>query len=429
MTIQIPRANAPSPGRSGRNLGLWGSDWIVLCDRQALTNPDNVQSDGSTQLKQMSRLIFQACASPGTVRMLYTNNRGTGDYTVRAGVDDGTTIAAAPFGGQRDITIRHGEWVWTDPVSVTVAQAAFLAARTYLTVASGTKFELNHVRSDTSHISGDGGTIGASATDQTTAGTVAVNATQYYGPHAIFYKPSGKVPVVLVVGDSISLYGGTADQQGFQRYAFAGTTSVLTAGQGGDTLAQFTLDNPYTSGDTRTRKLFAPGYGNNRVCEYGINDIYVDRVTLAVTKTRLIAAWTALDTGDGARLWQHTITPKTGADNAAGDDNTTECRLPLNTWLRDGAPMSGGAAVATGTVGASRCPVYSKTGALVTAASGPSGHPLTNGGIIDVADTVEKAADRSLWNDPTDFQDGLHLSDQGHAKLAGAYPVAAMTAP
>lgn len=137
-------------------------------------------------------------------------------------------------------------------------------------------------------------------------------------------------------------------------------------------------------------------------CQYGFNDLFNSSRTAAQLQADLISIWT-LGSARGVRVYQTTITPQ----NASTDGfmaNLTQAnagaeayRVTVNQWLRDGAPISSGAAVPAGTTGApvSRCNVYDKTGAKVVSASGPAGHPLY--GTIDVAGTIETGTDSGLW--------------------------------
>ena len=90
-----------------------------------------------------------------------------------------------------------------------------------------------------------------------------------------------------------------------------------------------------------------------------------------------------------------------------GQTATRTDRVHFNQWLRDGAPLSGGAPVAVGTAGADRCPV-AQNGVIIREAEG-AGHPLA--GVTDIADAVESSQDSGLWKTgwpASAYQDGLH---------------------
>lgn len=120
-------------------------------------------------------------------------------------------------------------------------------------------------------------------------------------------------------------------------------------------------------------------------------------------QANLIMLWNQQN-GYGQRVIQTTITPNTtSTDGWATTGNQTPVnatveshRVQLNDWLRGGAPMSGGLAVAVGT-----------SGALL---AGDTGHPLY--GYWEITDNVESARNSGIWKAGY-TTDGLHPNITG----------------
>jgi hypothetical protein len=142
---------------------------------------------------------------------------------------------------------------------------------------------------------------------------------------------------------------------------------------------------------------------------FGSNDWNVNR-TLAQLQADWIVGWNK-GFRRRQRVFQPTIPPRSKSsdgfktlgnqvlawDDSSGAGGLTPAqkeanRIAGNAWLRDGAPMIGGVAVAVGTAGAARAN-YFVNGELDTPGSGV--HPLY--GVYEVADVVESARDSGKW--------------------------------
>jgi lysophospholipase L1-like esterase len=231
-----------------------------------------------------------------------------------------------------------------------------------------------------------------------------------YSPAVIIGTPSpSTAAAILTVGDSIG--NGTNDTKspsGFEdagflwrAYGSNATYVYLNSAVSGDTASQ-------TVGTADRRRLPVWAYATHCVCEMGINEFADPPATM---KAHLIALWTQIS-GNGTKVYQTTITPdNTSTDSWATTTNQTPLaveanRTGFNDWIRAGAPMSGGVAVAIGT-----------GGALL---AGQNGHPLT--GYFDVADKAESARNSGLWREdlgkPTN--DGIHPNAVIHAAMKDA---------
>jgi lysophospholipase L1-like esterase len=202
------------------------------------------------------------------------------------------------------------------------------------------------------------------------------------------------MPGVLGVGDSIMWgYGDQAGtgvggvNTGNTNFGFGGFISRAVnnlAGLVNIGVANDTAQNFRTLAGHMRRMMFAR-HCTTAVVNYGRNDITGGR-TLAQFQADIIAVWTMMSQRK-MRVFQTTITPRTTTTDqwlttggqTAGSGEAV--RTAFNDWLRAGAPMVAGAAVAAGT-----------SGALL---AGSLGHPLF--GYFETADTVESARNSGLW--------------------------------
>jgi hypothetical protein len=392
-----------------------GSVPVGAVSRVATANQPVQSSTGTFEVP-----VQLACKATN-LRLLIVNSRvnGTTDstasvvaLTLTAGLNVGTQAAPVVYpltvAGQTQFTVSPGGFVLTDPLPIDIDPAS-VTLRARINVVSGNWYPNAYTQ-----VAGGGGTT--SATDLTatnTAITEATSATYLFAPAAVFGEPLGvssPFPSALIVGDSIanSQYDGlgvtnnlnTVDPRlgagGFLMRGLSGRAGLVNIATPSETATGF-----LTFANRKFRALFLNACAT-MFCQYGFNDLFNSSRTAAQLQTDLIAIWT-LGSSRCVRVYQTTITPQ----NASTDgfmSNLTQAnsgaeayRVTVNQWLRDGAPIQAGAAVAAGTVGdnVSRCNVFDQTGAKVVSASGPAGHPLY--GSIDVASTVETATDSGLW--------------------------------
>lgn len=150
-----------------------------------------------------------------------------------------------------------------------------------------------------------------------------------------------------------------------------------------------------------------------------INDI-TTATSLATLQTNDLTIWTRL-AATGAKVF--TITHPPGAVSSTDVFATTANqtvyandanRVAFNNWIRCGAPISGGAAVACGTASA--------------LLSGQPGHPLT--GYFEIADTLESARDSGKFfaNGTAGYAtyDGTHFALPGILRAAAGINAAAL---
>lgn len=250
----------------------------------------------------------------------------------------------------------------------------------------------------------------------------AVNAF-VFGPCAIVGHVRSHQATVLIVGDSI--INGLGDSTflasldfGFAPIALNGTRAWVKISCPSEQAAGFATHAG------RKNRIAAARACSSAICNYFVNDLGV--YTLAQAQANLVTIWNLLNVTYGLFVWQTTCTPiTTSSDSWATTGNQTlnaqgvgteTIRVQFNTWIRDGAPLLAGVAVATG------------SSAAGTLRAGQSGHPLA--GYFETADTVETARNSGLWkvtgaaNAYT--SDGIHPSHTAHVAMAAAITVASL---
>lgn len=207
----------------------------------------------------------------------------------------------------------------------------------------------------------------------------------------------------LLSGDSIT-------EQGYSQQA------VEAAGKAWSHVANF---GEFASAVGQRINRPAPRYGDDpaawshAIVGLGTNDLTYEKnigtsnaAAIAALQLHLLMHWNWCASG-GQRVYAVTIPPRSlSTDSWTTVGNQTDeipSRITFNNWLRDGAPIVSGVAVAAGTGGALR--------------AGSNGHPLA--GYIDVADSIETARDSGKWIvGYTD--DGIHPTTAGTNAMRAA---------
>lgn len=215
------------------------------------------------------------------------------------------------------------------------------------------------------------------------------------GPVMIYGYTTPEARAFAAFGDSI-LQGGwirsAADSRG--RYNWSDTSVWLAQIPSAD------LPGRLSPGDPQTFTLGLMEHGTNHRTADG---------NIAPAQALLIQAWTWLTAGPVKRLGQTTMTPYTRGHNGDNSfstlDGQTETnaawRNNMNAWLKDGAPMSNGAAAPVGSTGAVR--------------AGEDGHPLV--GVCDITPAVEATNSRgeTVWR----VDQGVLVTDGTHPTAKG----------
>ncbi|WP_295525523.1 SGNH/GDSL hydrolase family protein, partial [Novosphingobium sp. Chol11] len=257
------------------------------------------------------------------------------------------------FNGANTVTIQPGAEVVADEFGLELPGGASFFTRIYVSVASiGQTWPLGRIQSGGLS---EGRTDGSDLTAST--GGLATGGGNAYGPSMIFGQTRSPLASTLIIGDSIAAGVGErsadCDGSGFAGYverALASNAPWISATRSSIKLSDFNTAHWRRMRDVRSLV-------SNVICELGINDIK-SASSLATLQAAAISVWTASGAG-GASVWQTTITPETTSTNGwvttaaqtitnAGQNSV---RTSYNDWLRGGAPMSAGAAVAVGTPG------------------------------------------------------------------------------
>lgn len=355
-----------------------------------------------------SRKRYIANRDSGFVRLVYAAVAGSGDgvtaqpFVIRASVESpASTMQRVLFSGKRDAIVSPGGIVVSDPLYVKLTAGQQFWVRTH--TAGAWVFNFGTIMG-TIPAWGEGCDAGfnSASSDKTLTGTVGTGASSHISPIAVIGDAGFGLPFVYLTGDSIMAGLGDSDAvvdagRGFGRRAMNNTVPFVNTALSGDNL---TSAKPF-------RYQLTQGC-TDALTNMGINDIKGGG-TLATVQANMLTAWAALG-ANGAKVWQTTITPyTTSTDNWATVGNQTvsayeTVRVGINNWIRDGAPISAGVAVAVGAAGTR---------------AGAAGHPLT--GYFETADAVETARNSGKWKVGMVYLTdtlGLHPNSAGNAALA-----------
>lgn len=424
-----PRRNglAIAHGTGGVPLRAFGNKAGVIGGNNAA----GVLGDATHQ-SATSRVLCRAPGSGRITRLAFQNWRmspagevnGANAITVKASIEIAGVTYPLSFSGSRSITIASGDTVYSDDTSIYVPVGTVYYIRTYVSVATlGMTWPIGRA---CSNANGEGSnynaSVGAGTDVVDTAGALAGTGTSgyVYSASGVFgYADDRTIPVVSFFGDSIvagageigaGVFGDANGYTGFIERALGHSVHWISCTRSSDTTVNF---------NASTKRLpILQDRVTHSISEYGSNDIYGGGLPLAAVQANAITAWGRMP----GKRWQTTITPRTtSTDGFTTPDNQTivgagtnnSVRTNFNDWLRDGAPMSAGVAVAIGTVGALR--------------AGEAGHPLT--GVFDTADAAETARNSGLWKSTGGawVTDGIHPVVLGAQGLAPSIILASLT--
>lgn len=336
------------------------------------------------------RLVYGNWFNNGTVASPNFNDAdNSATLTIKASVEVAGTIYRVTFKGATTATIDPGGMVVSDPLPIDLTKGTLFYTRTHV---SGTQW---YFTKSSYQSSGSGGFVATTDLTAPGSGAVADSIANLYTPMAITGTPSAGsyAPSVVVVGDSIAnglgdkdIFAGynatqpTVSGGGFIQRALHGNTGFVTVAISGDKASIFAT-NP-----GHFRRLTFASAATTMICEYGRNDMAGSAV--ATLQADLATIWN-YGVKRGMKVIQTTITPQvttvdaytTLSGQTVAHAPTEAKRVELNTWLRDGAPMTAGVAVATGTVGALR--------------AGDLGHPLK--AVYDATSYAESSLNSGLW--------------------------------
>lgn len=341
-------------------------------------------------------------------------------FTKKISVEIGGVLTPVAFAGSSaGMLLSPSALLVSDVLDVTVAGSTSFQVRDYSSLVSGQRFTSSGWRSNNS--GPDGSNVAefplSAGADLTATGTSASftnkNNKPWMRPLALIGIPANPAThiAVLIIGDSIGAgsEGGTRipvvtaeNYFGFIEPVLADNVAWQTCASGGTRYSDFLV------GHTFRDELIK--YATSVICELGCNDTYEVGMTVAVLQQRAISTWQSLG-ASGAKVFQTTITLRTSSadgwlttTNQSRDTNVS--RLGFNNWLRDGAPMSAGVAVAVGTAGALRI--------------GQVGHPLLD--YFEVANMIEANASNVLTQDGGYWYCGA--ANNTASTVDGTHPIA-----
>jgi lysophospholipase L1-like esterase len=346
-----------------------------------------------------------------------TEAAGLSTYTVKASLRYGSVNYPLTFNGAPTALVGPGGIAQTDPLGLDIPAAATFEILTYMT-SDTANWQPNHASLNTT---GTGGFV--ASTDSTAVGAAAVpdSINYMYGPYAITATPRKLTNVrgFIAIGDSIMV--GQGEGSGVDKgprgprcainRATNGKAGVVIVAREGERFSHWTVNA------NRLRRFTLVEGITDVFCNLGRNDV-TNASSLATLQADAIKVWNE-GLFRGARVHQTTITPRTTSTDAWATTTNQTVQVPaeetvrvnFNTWLRAGAPIVAGVAVAIGT-----------SGALLV---GQAGHPLTS--VIDVTAEVESALNSGIWK-AAYTADGLHPTPVGYAAMYAIYPITALMA-
>lgn len=347
-----------------------------------------------------SRVPFYLACAATNLRLLYPgwyiNTQADTDLpssvSINASIEVAGVIYRVTFAGQTTGAMQGGPLL-SDPLALSLPAGTLIYVRTFNVTQPWYPNRYANPQA--------GGQGGWTVTTDLTApgsGVIADAATftPMLAPAAVLGTPQGTAypKTVALYGDSIA-YGqgdGIGNGMGVNTvtpnlggggYIARGLRTLgvglINAGVQGDTVGNFVTP-------ASVRRLSLLPDAKTFICEYGRNDVS-NLVALATIQANLITAWNLASKIYYAVL-QACITPRPNStDGYQTLGNQTlivaaeAIRVPLNTWLRAGAPMVAGVAVAVGTAGA--------------IIAGNAAHPLS--AVFDPCQFVESAPNSGLW--------------------------------
>lgn len=355
------------------------------------------------------------------LHLLYSSEMGGGSATIAAAIEHGGNVYPASFAGQARATISGtgtGQWatgIVTLPAPL--PKGTEIRVRTFAT--SGSKLMQG--------MAGQGGPAQSVAGDLTVAGAapIPVNkgvVTNRITPVAVLGKTTPGVVSVAGIGDSI-MEGGADDNYETQviygRPDGGGFFTRAARAAGVPATCYGVWADNFPADPSADRRFGALAEHTHGVCEYGTNSLTGIVVNSGgdwkVLGRDAVNFWTRT-ASLGVKLAQTTLTPKvtttdgyTTVDGMSPSGTQTEkVRKAFNDWIKDRAPIAGGAPVDPGTPGALR--------------AGDAGHPLV--AVIDTNAAVAKINSRGeevFDVDPGGVKltaDEAHPSPAGHARMA-----------
>lgn len=328
-----------------------------------------------------------------------------------------STFYPIKLAGAASFSVPAEGFVVSDPLPVELTKGMIVYVATFVSVnnGAGEKFPLNGYNMDVSKFEGD--SFSGTETDKTTltTGYPTTSALQGYGPIAVYGSTRRSAqPVVGIFGDSRDAGNTAGVTAGWSLQALS--TASLAAHQfahSGETIARF-ADPTYAP---RLTRMLRAGDVTHAIVGYPINDI-AGGVALATLQANLIKLWKSLWLR-GIKVYPTTVLPYTTstdgwvtAANQTPQATPETKRVPLNDWIRAGAPTdTNDLAVVPGTAGAI-----------------PNRYIA---GYLETADTVEVNSANVLTRNGGRFlagvtTDGLHLKDDASHALEAAALTAAL---
>lgn len=242
-----------------------------------------VSAGGSDGVNTYGRYISRHKVNPGgcsgQFSMAYCNRRGESNgfnsitiegVRVRYPSGSGSWVALTFSGASTKALAASDNDVWTDSISLQMAEGEYFDVESYVSVASAGQKWPTIERVSLLAANGEGSTLSTSPIGSSPS---PLNTTEFYGPVAI--RGLSSAPrAIAVFSDSIgngNFDTPTGDRLGFIQRKFGDTVPIVQCGNGGETVAQW-VGSP---GHSRRLALAIACGATDAFFAMGTNDIAV----------------------------------------------------------------------------------------------------------------------------------------------------------
>jgi hypothetical protein len=311
-------------------------------------------TNGTTDITGTFKKKHKCITNATNIRVAYGNcsneTVNLNNIVVKAAIESsGGAIYKLYFNGRRSVTIEPGAIVWSDPVGINLTRGDTFWTRSYVTVGAGEVMLVSAAAQE----SGEGHnlvSIGGDGSDKADSGTAifGVDARINFAPFAITGETVEQVPVIGIIGDSIT--------HGYNEAVpnFDNPYSIIAMGDNyGDDYAHILMAKPGESIQTfateagRALRMRLLKGCSHVVCGYGGADVFLNSRSLVQMQADFATVWGILN-AMGIKVFQATIHPYTTSSNSWADVDgqtihaNTTVRNNLNDWIRTiPTPLSG----------------------------------------------------------------------------------------
>ena len=354
------------------------------------------------------------------LRSAHPEEVGAGSITMKAAIEyPPGTYTTVRWGGANSKVLAPGDLALSDPINLTIPEDTYFQVHSNVVGAAWSEALIPP------RAANNEGVQRGTTTDRTQnpSGMTIANGSVALVPNLIIGRQVTAKRSAIILGDSVSmgiLETVPAEYLGFQAIALGNAMGWVQAAQPSIAAYEFGGVPGFTGTDALRMKVMTVG-ATDCIESLGQNDVADGTpLTLAEIQQGKVYIWYQLQ-ARGIRVWATTITPKSNSsDSFATQANMSPAarqgpggtRVALNAWIRAGAPLLNGVAVADATSGA----IY----------AGDAGHPVK--GWFEIADLVEVNTSGAFTRDTGIWKLSYLATSDGlgtHPNTAGATAMAA----